>query len=661
MSKEAEETSATNGANIISKVDETAPKLDEGEQKRNDGISQADETEQSLGICTYMVPGEGFSAVVKARYSDFLVHEVDLNGTTARLTSRDVPKDDSGKDDAVAAITEAPKEEKKPTTEWPALEKELQDMVQDADTVALVMKVLKDHNDDNENMEKFVALPELEKSQRKAVHQWIHSSLPCARADTLDGKIRIWHVKFEKEMPNYKLFGNNNDNNNSQRRKKPKASWPDDRPDFLQFVLYKENIDTMTATKELSRKGSKARIGYAGMKDKRGITAQFCTLYRTQPEQIMSTRNHKGGGNTKQRGFAVVEVGNFSYVDKEIRLGSLKGNRFDLALRNVVMTGAEDKQLILESAAKAMKEKGFINYFGTQRFGKYKSTHKTGIAVLQGDFKKAIEIILEPKPDDRPDSVKARKEWQARFQNGETEENEVLCAKKFLKTLNRFMTAENSILQSLSRKPKDYKRAFTCIPKTLRMMFLHAVQSLIWNQAASYRLSSMDKDNVLPGDLVKLEGDSDVKVVTEEEVDKYTMEDIVLPLVGVKSKFPTNELGSVMKKLVNDLGVNVDMFKKIQDKDLNINGDYRKLVIRPKDFDFKIMEYYDPYQPLLRTDLMELNGDDIKITPKKEEETLKYAMMVGFTLPSSAYATVALRELMKRPTSTDYQKDLKLG
>ena len=38
----------------------------------------------------------------------------------------------------------------------------------------------------------------------------------------------------------------------------------------------------------------------------------------------------------------------------------------------------------------------------------------------------------------------------------------------------------------------------------------------------------------------------------------------------------------------------------------------------------------------------------------------KVAMVIGFTLPPSAYATVALRELMKRPTSTEYQTELKL-
>jgi tRNA pseudouridine13 synthase len=626
----------------------------------DDKVTKADfdETEKSLGISVYMSQSQPFSAVVKARYSDFVVHEVGLDGTIARLTSRKIPEE--MKDPKPEEDEEAKVDVPAPSTDWSVLQSQLEGMIKEAAVAEKTMSMLKAHNDSGEESsgeEKFVVLPALEKPERKAIHGWIRESLPCARADTVDGRIRIWHIRFEKEMPNYKTFGN------SHKKKKAKQGWPHDRPDYLQFVMYKENLDTTTATKELSRKGSKARIGYAGMKDKRGITAQYCTLYRTEPQQIISQR-HAGGGNTKQNGYSVVQVGNFQYVSKEIRLGSLKGNRFDMILRNVQGdAGAVVDKQVLEDAAQAMKVKGFINYFGTQRFGKYKDTHLTGIAVLQGNFRKAIEIIMEPKQDDRPDADKARKDWRDRFQNGETADNEVASAKRVIKSLNRFMTAENSIMQCLSRKPMQYQTAFSHIPKTLRMMFLHAVQSLIWNQASSYRIESMNSESVLVGDLVQTGEDSSmVKLVTEDDIanKRYTLQDVVIPLVGTKSQLPANELGDLMKKLFKDVGVELDMFKKVQDKDLAIYGDYRKLLVRPSDCDYEIKEYYDPLQPLMQNDLMKLNGEEIEIAPMKDGEDLKLAMIVGFTLPSSSYATIALRELMKRPTSTDYQKVLKL-
>jgi len=231
------------------------------------------------------------------------------------------------------------------------------------------------------------------------------------------------------------------------------------------------------------------------------------------------------------------------------------------------------------------------------------------------------------------------------------------------------MTAEIAILQSLARNPFDYRRAFSCIPKNLRMMFIHAVQSLIWNKATSHRIASMDRDNVLVGDLVpnvnkgEKDTESRVHIVTEEDVEKkkYKMEDILVPQVGTKTVFPTNSLGAVLKELLNDIGVTLEMFKTVQDREIRVNGDYRKAIVHPKDFDYSIKEYYHPLQPLLQTDLMKLNGEDIVIEPKEKEETpALVGMIVGFTLPSSSYATIALRELMKSPTSNEFQSNLKL-
>jgi tRNA pseudouridine13 synthase len=109
-------------------------------------------------------------------------------------------------------------------------------------------------------------------------------------------------------------------------------------------------------------------------------------------------------------------------------------------------------------------------------------------------------------------------------------------------------------------------------------------------------------------------------------------------------------------------------------RDLHCTGDYRKLLCMPADVDFQLLEYRDPLQPLFPTDMMRLKGIKINLpstmTAKADEAgsddksttpSSLLAMRVGFTLPSSAYATMALRELMKRPTSAAYQGKLELG
>merc|ERR1712224_235350 len=99
-----------------------------------------------------------------------------------------------------------------------------------------------------------------------------------------------------------------------------------------------------------------ARVGYAGMKDKRGVTGQFCTLQNVHPNQLQwlnhdnTTYNNKnnnryknnssgggggGGGNTNTGGKSVIRVGNFRYISQPLQLGMLQGNRFHVVLRNI--------------------------------------------------------------------------------------------------------------------------------------------------------------------------------------------------------------------------------------------------------------------------------------------------------------------------------------
>jgi tRNA pseudouridine13 synthase len=213
----------------------------------------------------------------------------------------------------------------------------------------------------------------------------------------------------------------------------------------------------------------------------------------------------------------------------------------------------------------------------------------------------------------------------------------------------------------------------------MRMMFLHAAQSLLWNQVASFRIEKLGR-KIIVGDLVYAQNDGNgnsqrkngstkdsasVKVVTEEDIAaaKYQLDDVVIPLLGTKSKRPENESGKLFDELLEENGLNVSMFKKIQDRDISCPGDYRKLICRPGDVDFAIVEYRDPYQPLLQTDLMKLTGVEVLKDGNNDGNGEKplLGMVVGFTLPSSAYATIAIRELMKRPTSSEYQKELGLG
>lgn len=82
------------------------------------------------------------------------------------------------------------------------------------------------------------------------------------------------------------------------------------------------------------------------------------------------------GLNPKLRG---LQTGNYAFVRQGLHLGCLKGNLFDIILRNV--QGAPAK---VAMAADALRKSGFINYFGLQRFGNEGSpTNECVIPLLQ--------------------------------------------------------------------------------------------------------------------------------------------------------------------------------------------------------------------------------------------------------------------------------------
>ncbi|CAB9513576.1 Multisubstrate pseudouridine synthase 7 [Seminavis robusta] len=750
----------------------------------------SDSNEKEFGISVYLSPDHvGFSAVLKARYSDFVVHEVGWDGALATLSSannnnndndgqdpEDKPQnpntetqnDKSDKTDKKrkreeqdsSNTTKAEEEENgaansksqktddqkspgndndkttKEETPWENLQTEFAKIVgpKEAQTVLDFLKqdatAEKQQQEEETKAKLFVALPPIaDKDTRRQVHQWIKSSAihAIATADTADDDqgnkvIRFWPLRHETKMPNHGQFhrskGRNSKHSNNNKVKKQKA--PPGSP-YLQFVLYKENCDTHTAIKQITQRMStggrggrgrgrggrgndRVRVGYSGMKDKRGVTTQFCTLQHRSPHEIdwVNYQSSRGGGHTSRGGVALVRVGSYRYVSDELRLGRLKGNRFDVVLRNVQIddeasmmvtdtTKFEATKKIVTTAADNLRNHGFINYFGMQRFGKFHDTHLAGVALLQGDFQQIVHCIMRPKNGEAPRVLEARQKWQQRFDalkddatDGERAQVESSCAKSILRSFGRFMASEVAVLESLARNPLDYKRAFSCIGKTMRMMFLHAVQSFLWNKVASYRIETMGRLSVLVGDVVYANDDKTapernntaskqptaVKVVTQEDVDanKYTMEDLILPLLGTKSVKPTNESSKLFDSILAENGLTMEMFHKIQDRDLaSCPGDYRKLICRPTDVDVQVVQYRDPVQPLLQTDLMKLNNIPIKLASSASAAAAADApppllgVVVGFTLPSSAYATIALRELMKKPTSSEYQKELGLG
>ena len=80
---------------------------------------------------------------------------------------------------------------------------------------------------------------------------------------------------------------------------------------------------------------------------------------------------------------------------ESLKLGDLSGNRFKIAIRKV----KENNLDLIKEGIVHLKNHGFINYFGLQRFGTCTQvpTHSIGIQLILNNVKEAIDLILKPR------------------------------------------------------------------------------------------------------------------------------------------------------------------------------------------------------------------------------------------------------------------------
>eukprot|EP00586_Coscinodiscus_wailesii_P002074 CAMPEP_0172485496 /NCGR_PEP_ID=MMETSP1066-20121228/13534_1 /TAXON_ID=671091 /ORGANISM="Coscinodiscus wailesii, Strain CCMP2513" /LENGTH=744 /DNA_ID=CAMNT_0013250795 /DNA_START=58 /DNA_END=2292 /DNA_ORIENTATION=- len=671
-------------------------------------VERFDAVERKFGIDTYTSPHVGFAAVSKARYSDFLVREVDDDGKVAKLEKIVLPEpkpentNETDKDDKKVKQDEKKNlKESSPSSASEKLtlaEKELASLIGKtpaSEAIALLKhwSATPPPSPEDSDAEKSYLFPVMnDKQTRKKVHEFIKSPhlAPYAVAETTDERrIRLFPMTFRKMMKNYGAYPSSNNGAKRKRQddRRSRAPWPRDRPDYLKFVLYKENMDTPSALRELMKKGRidfKKGVGYAGMKDKRGVTCQFCTVYHEEEEDLLAVneknmsvcaRSDDSGG-----GASFFLIGGFSYAKHNLRLGKLKGNRFEIVLRNVTVDSKDNDsgaktcpKDVITTAAQSLEKLGFINYFGMQRFGKFHDTHEVGSAIIRSNFESAVDIIMREKSDENERNAALRRQWATRFSADAARPDlaERKAAEDLRRRLGRFMVCENAIVDSLVKAPLDYHRAFRNIPKNSQLMFLHAWQSYLWNRAASFRIEKGGAEKVMAGDLIlETEGDTGlkgktVKVVEKGKEEEYDIADVVLPLVGGKIVFPENETGEFIRGMLKEFNLTQDDLTQEKNKEYSLGGDYRRLICRPSDVEFEVKQYRDPHETLIFTDFMKIQKDknDTEKTSKVKKDDaapLLTALVISFTLPPSSYATIALRELMKRPTSSEYQKMLEV-
>uniref|UniRef100_A0A8D0DRY6 Pseudouridylate synthase 7 homolog n=1 Tax=Salvator merianae TaxID=96440 RepID=A0A8D0DRY6_SALMN len=546
-------------------------------------------TELDVGITKFVSSHKGFSGILKERYSDFVVHEIGKDGHTIHLDDYSVPIDNEDPSEEIFTVLSA--EEKQ----------QLEDL-----------QLFK-------NKEGSVAIEVLEdsKEKRTVIHHAIKSLFPGLETKTedRDGKkyIVAYHAAGKKALANPR-----------------KHSWPKSRGSYCHFVLYKENKDTMDAINVLSKflRVKPNIFSYMGTKDKRAITVQEIAVLRITAQRLAHL--NKCLMNFK--------LGNFSYKNHPLKLGELQGNHFTVVLRNI--TGTDEQ---VQQAMQSLREIGFINYYGMQRFGTTAvPTYQVGRAILQNNWNEVMDLILKPRPGaEKGYLVKCREEW------AKTKDPAAALRKLPVKRC-----VEGQLLRGLSKYGlKNIVSAFGIIPRNNRLMYIHSYQSYVWNNMVSKRIEDYGL-RAVPGDIV-LKGGTAV-YIGEEEVSSYTIHDVVMPLPGFDVIYPKHKIGEAYKEILaaDNLDIN-NMKHKI--RDYSLSGAYRKIIIRPQNVNWEVVAYDDPKIPLFSTDLDKLERKPPVVLPTEG----KYkALKMEFSLPPSTYATMAIREVLKMDTSIKNQTQL---
>ena len=109
-------------------------------------------------------------------------------------------------------------------------------------------------------------------------------------------------------------------------------------------------------------------IGVAGIKDRRAVTRQYVSV----PTRL--------AGQIEQLASEQLRVLRAAPHGNKLRTGHLRGNRFRILVRDVT----EDAEVRANEILNVLRESGFPNYYGDQRFGHEGQTLALGLDLLNG-------------------------------------------------------------------------------------------------------------------------------------------------------------------------------------------------------------------------------------------------------------------------------------
>ncbi|MFQ5496477.1 MAG: tRNA pseudouridine(13) synthase TruD [Nitrosopumilus sp.] len=338
---------------------------------------------------------------------------------------------------------------------------------------------------------------------------------------------------------------------------------------YAVYKLKKKKIDTNHALSDIFRKKG-IRLKSLGLKDASAITEQF----------VCSGNKGKVIENFSTEKYSLEKIG---FVKKPLSKKDMISNHFKIKITDCTND--------LSSFAEYDK---ILNFYGYQRFGsKRPVTHLIGKAILQRDFKKAVELIVSfTSSYDSKENTEIRE----KLSNAENYE-------KYFDQIPHKMDIERIVLKEMI-KNNDPIRAIRAIPLYLRRFYIQAYQSFIFNQSLS--LAFLDGENLFDAQ------SGDVCYAFDGKIGKYLKgmeQNLALPFVGY-SYYKKTRFDYQISKILEQEEISTKDFFIKEMQEVSSEGGFRQATINCSNYS-------------------------------------SHEAVVEFSLSRGSFATILLREIMK--------------
>ena len=359
-----------------------------------------------------------------------------------------------------------------------------------------------------------------------------------------------------------------------------------------QGVSHSEMISTLSRTFGVRDRS----VGYAGMKDKHAITSQTVSVHLHKDPPSIEVDHER------------IEVLWADRHRNRIRRGHLIGNRFSIRIREVDPMRAP---YVLRTM-NHLEKTGVPTYFGDQRFGYRRNNHMLGAMILNEEWDDAITELLGAKGTAFPEYQRERRE--------------LFDAGRIAEAAEQWTAADRAelIAAKTLRRGKDARTAVRAIGSTLPNFWTTALVSAAFNHVLDRRIEDGTIDQLLDGDLAWKHDSRAVFAVTEDMVGS---DDLVERLASLA----ISPSGPLWGAKMTETGGAVAL---VENEALAATGVTREVIRTATHHPNGARRAFRDHISAIEVDGgMDEHGPYIR---------------VAFDLPRGIYATVALREIMKK-------------